>query len=285
MVTLKSLKQKIEADLKNDGIEEASLDARLLISHIVPITEIDFAINGDMDITDDQYDAILKLVQKRLNRIPMSQIFGEKEFWSLNFKVTKDTLTPRPDSETLIEVALKKIEDKERPLSILHLGTGSGCLLLSLLSEFKSAVGVGVDISDEALKVACENSEKLLLNDRATFIQSNWFDGVSDKDKFDIIIANPPYIGLNEQSELAPEVIDHEPHTALFSGEKGLDDYNKIASEIPKFITKDGIIILEIGYQQARLVRDIFKRARFEKITIFQDLGGRDRCLLIEQYG
>ncbi|WP_438992995.1 N5-glutamine methyltransferase family protein, partial [Pseudemcibacter sp.] len=139
MDTLATLRKKIEARLRKTGIEEASLDARLLISHIIPVTEIDFAINADQTVSNEQQNLIDVLVQKREKRIPMSQIFGEKEFWSLSFKVTKDTLTPRPDSETLIEVALNEFEDKNATLSILDLGTGSGCLLLTLLSELKNA--------------------------------------------------------------------------------------------------------------------------------------------------
>lgn len=281
MVTLHALRRQIEARLRRSGIEEASLDARLLISHILPITEIDFAINGNREVTDNQLKAIETLVSKRTNRIPMSQIFGEKEFWSLAFKVTNDTLTPRPDSETLIEVALKEIKDKEVPFSILDLGTGSGCLLLSLLSELKNATGTGVDISEKVLDVASENAKTLNMESRATFLKSNWFDVLSQKDRFDIIISNPPYIGLNEKPSLTPEVSDHEPHQALFAGDKGLDDYTKIADEILNHIKEETLIILEIGYKQATAVSEIFVNAGFKNIQIFQDLGGRDRCLLI----
>ena len=281
MVTLHALRRQIEARLRRSGIEEASLDARLLISHILPITEIDFAINGNREVTDNQLKAIETLVSKRTNRIPMSQIFGEKEFWSLAFKVTNDTLTPRPDSETLIEVALKEIKDKEVPFSILDLGTGSGCLLLSLLSELKNATGTGVDISEKVLDVASENAKTLNMESRATFLKSNWFDVLSQKDRFDIIISNPPYIGLNEKPSLTPEVSDHEPHQALFAGDKGLDDYTKIADEILNHIKEETLIILEIGYKQATAVSEIFVNAGFKNIQFFQDLGGRDRCLLI----
>lgn len=281
MVKLHALRRQIEARLRRSGIEEASLDARLLISHILPITEIDFAINGNREVTDNQLKAIETLVSKRTNRIPMSQIFGEKEFWSLAFKVTNDTLTPRPDSETLIEVALKEIKDKEVPFSILDLGTGSGCLLLSLLSELKNATGTGVDISEKVLDVASENAKTLNMESRATFLKSNWFDVLSQKDRFDIIISNPPYIGLNEKPSLTPEVSDHEPHQALFAGDKGLDDYTKIADEILNHIKEETLIILEIGYKQATAVSEIFVNAGFKNIQIFQDLGGRDRCLLI----
>jgi len=279
--TLATLRKKIEARLRKTGIEEASLDARLLISHIIPVTEIDFAINADQTVSNEQQNLIDVLVQKREKRIPMSQIFGEKEFWSLSFKVTRDTLTPRPDSETLIEVALNEFEDKNATLSILDLGTGSGCLLLTLLSELKNAIGLGIDVSTSAIKVANENAKNLSLNKRATFLKSNWFEKLSKTKKFDLIIANPPYIGLNEKPELAPEVCEHEPHSALFAGEEGLDDYRIIAADIAGYMSEKSIIILEIGYRQSSAVKDIFAQKGFKNINLFQDLGGRDRCLLI----
>ncbi len=281
MDTLATLRKKIEARLRKTGIEEASLDARLLISHIIPVTEIDFAINADQTVSNEQQNLIDVLVQKREKRIPMSQIFGEKEFWSLSFKVTKDTLTPRPDSETLIEVALNEFEDKNATLSILDLGTGSGCLLLTLLSELKNATGLGIDVSASAIKVANENAKNLSLNKRATFLKSNWFEKLSKTKKFDLIIANPPYIGLNETPELAPAVCAHEPYSALFAGEEGLDDYRIIAADISSYMSEKAIIILEIGYRQSSAVKDIFAQKGFKNINVFQDLGGRDRCLLI----
>lgn len=283
MVTLATLRKEIEARLKENGIEEASLDARLLISHIIPVTEIDFAINPDLKVSIEQQKSIDLLVQKREKRIPMSQIFGEKEFWSLPFKVTTDTLTPRPDSETLIEVALTEIANKNALISILDLGTGSGCLLLTLLSELKNASGIGIDVSKNAINIAKENAKNLSLDEKATFIESNWFEQLSETQKFDLIIANPPYIGLNEKSELAPEVCDHEPHNALFSGEEGLDDYLKIAAHISNYISDKSIILLEVGYKQASVVSEIFRVHGFDNIDIFQDLGGRDRCLLVRR--
>ena len=281
MDTLATLRKKIEARLRKKGIEEAPLDARLLISHIIPVTEIDFAINADQTVSNEQQNLIDILVQKREKRIPMSQIFGEKEFWSLSFKVTRDTLTPRPDSETLIEVALNEFEDKNATLSILDLGTGSGCLLLTLLSELKNATGLGIDVSTSAIKVANENATNLSLNNRATFLKSDWFEKLSKTKKFDLIIANPPYIGLNEKPELTPEVCEHEPYSALFAGEEGLDDYRIIAADISSYMSEKSIIILEIGYRQSSTVKDIFEQKGFKNINVFQDLGGRDRCLLI----
>jgi len=281
VTSLVQLRQDINKLLEEGGIEEADLDARLLISEVADVSDIDFAINPDRYITDDETTKIMVLVKKRQQRIPMSQIFGEKEFWSLNFKVSSDTLTPRPDSETLIEATLKAVSDKKAPLKILDLGTGTGCLLLTLLSELPNSVGVGADISDAALVIANENASSLNLNARASFIISNWFEGIDDAQKFDIIISNPPYIGLFEKPDLAPEVLDHEPHIALFAGEDGLDDYRLIANNVKRFMKSSTILVLEIGHLQAKAVTNIFNHAGYQDVSIHKDLGGRDRCLVI----
>ncbi|MDG1437583.1 MAG: peptide chain release factor N(5)-glutamine methyltransferase [Emcibacteraceae bacterium] len=281
MISLVQLRQDIKKRLEKSGIEEADLDARLLISEVTDVSDIDFAIDPDRSISDDEATEIMTLVKKRQQRIPMSQIFGEKEFWSLNFKVSSDTLTPRPDSETLIEATLKTVSDKTAPLKILDLGTGTGCLLLTLLTELPNSVGVGTDISEKALSIASENSNLLNLSDRVSFIINNWFKGIGDAQKFDIIISNPPYIGLVEKPELAPEVLDHEPHMALFAGEEGLDDYRLIANNVKPFMKSNAILVLEIGHLQAKPVSRIFNNAGFQSISIHKDLGGRDRCLVI----
>ncbi|MDG1708281.1 MAG: peptide chain release factor N(5)-glutamine methyltransferase [Emcibacteraceae bacterium] len=283
MKNLIQLKRDIKKRLEESGIEEADLDARLLISEVTDLSDIDFAINQDRVMTDIEISKIMKLVEKRQRRIPMSQIFGEKEFWSLNFKVSGDTLTPRPDSETLIEATLKAVSDKKAPLKILDLGTGTGCLLLSLLSELPNSTGVGADISEAALLIANENANSLKLNSRTSFIISDWFECVENTQKFDIIISNPPYIGLVEKQNLAPEVLDHEPHKALFSGAEGLDDYRRIAENSAPFMKKNALLVLEIGHLQAKAVTGIFNQNGFQDVAIHKDLGGRDRCLLITQ--
>lgn len=282
MKSLKLLKTDIENMLKEAAIESASLDARLLICHILNIEMIDYATDLNRRVSEEEYNALIKLVDLRRSRMPMSQIFGDKEFWSLSFKVTKDTLTPRADSETLIEAALDEINDRNKELRILDMGTGSGCLLLSLLSELPNAKGLGIDISPQAIDVAVENSENLGLSDRAAFRISNWTAQLDDHEKFDIIICNPPYIGTDEKASLDPEVRTFEPAAALFSGTQGFDDYERITPMLSKHLAKEGIIILEIGYKQAQRVKKIFIFEGFNNITIKQDLGQRDRCLVIK---
>ena len=264
------------------SIEEAVTDARLLISYALNITAIDYALEGDRPVSDEEHQKIITLQDQRCAQMPMSQIFGEKEFWSLNFKVTGDTLTPRPDSETLIEVALKNIAERDRELRILDLGTGTGCLLLALLVELPKATGLGTDISDKALIIARENSQSLNLSSRAYFCISNWWDNLKPSDNFDIIISNPPYIGCKEKDDLSPEVKDYEPATALFSGPEGLDDYRKISMQIGTYLKPGGMIIVEIGHTQAANVKEIFTSAGFNNISLHRDMAARDRCLLIK---
>jgi len=283
VTTLAVLSRDIEKTLKAAMIEEAALDAVLLISHVLNLTSIDYALDKDRKITEQECAEIMELVQQRVSRIPMSQIFGEKEFWSLSFRVTNETLTPRPDSETLIETALKNVSDKSDNIHVLDLGTGTGCLLLSLLSELPNASGLGLDISNAALDVAQSNAENLNLVNRVAFKKSNWTDKLRPEENFDIIIANPPYIGTREKESLAPEVKDHEPGIALFSGCDGLNDYKIIAEQIGSYLADGGMIILEIGYKQAEDVKNIFTSAGFNDISLHKDLGGRDRCLLIKK--
>ncbi len=283
MRTLRDLSKDIEAQLASCGIDEAKLDARLLICHALNLEQIDYTIEKSKTVSDDDYESVMMLVRKRLKRMPMSQIFGEKEFWSRSFKVTADTLTPRPDSETLIEVALSIVSDKRDAIKILDLGTGTGCLLLTMLCEMVNATGVGTDISKKAIDVALGNALALKLSKRAEFRYSDWTSDLHEGEKFDLVISNPPYIGLNEKADLSPEVKDHEPASALFSGPNGLDDYRKIATQIGAVLNPNASIIVEIGYRQACDVKKIFTSYGFNSISLHKDLAGRDRCLLIKK--
>lgn len=283
MPNLATVRKQIKQRLIEAGIDEADIDSRLLIAEALELSDLDIALDPDREIFGLELEKLMLLVEKRASRQPLSQIFEEKEFWSLRFKVTADTLTPRPDSETLIEAVQKHYIDKNEALNILDLGTGTGCLLLSLLSEYPRSIGTGIDISEEALNIAKENAVNLTLADRATFLLGNWTEPLGKDKLFDIIISNPPYIGLTEKEDLAPEVKDHEPGIALFSGEKGLDDYQIIAMQIGDYLRTNGCAVFEIGHKQAEAVKKIFTSAGFNKITLFKDLGARDRCLMIEK--
>ncbi len=272
---LKSARLRLEAC----GIETAELDARLLLAHILGCAPMDIYLQQDRVLTNNEGEAFDQLLNRRVKREPVSQILGQKEFWSLSFKVTRDVLTPRPDSETLIEVALGRIKDRTAPLRILDLGTGSGCLLLALLSELPRARGIGVDISPAALDVARENAERLGFSDRTTFYESDWTTALNPAEKFDIILSNPPYIALSEQASLPPDVRLYEPEQALYSGEEGLDDYRKLIEQLPGFLQPNGFILFEIGAGQASDLENILRHAGASAVEIFKDLAGLDRCI------
>lgn len=283
MKTLNAVKVECENQLKKASIDSASLDARILISHVLNIKSIEYALEPNRPVSDDEYKSIIDLINLRISRKPISQIVGYKEFWSLLFKVTKDTLTPRPDSETLIEVCLKELKNTNENLRVLDLGTGTGCLLLTLLSELPNATGLGVDISKAAIEVAQENAQRLGLSERAEFKVSNWAYDIDSEELFDIIICNPPYISFSERENLSSDVKDFEPEKALFSGNDGLNDYKIIAKQISKHIKPHSIMIFEIGHTQAQKVNKIFISEGFNKVSIHQDLGQRDRCMVIKQ--
>ena len=211
-------------------------------------------------------------------REPMAYILKTREFWSLPFIVSSDTLVPRPDSETLIEAVLEHIPETRRNLSILDLGTGSGCLLLSLLSKFSNAIGIGVDASEAALDIAKQNAAALGLEERATFIVSDWTEKVEDQ--FDIVIANPPYIPSSDIPNLEADVAQYEPLAALDGGANGLDSYRKILRQLPKVLTDDASIFLESGAGQASAVSEMVREIGFQHIETKKDLAGIERCVI-----
>jgi release factor glutamine methyltransferase len=262
---------------KKDNIN-SRLEARILLQYVTNLTPEQLIRDYNRELTILERKKLDELIEKRLSHIPISHLIGKREFWGLEFKVTKDTLDPRPDSETLIEAAISLFPDKQAPLNIIDLGTGTGCLLLTLLSEYKNANGDGVDVSSEAIKVAEENARFLNLNNRANFINSSWSD-LNIITKFDLVISNPPYIKESDKNTLQPEVILHEPHTALFGGSDGLDCYRQIAEILPKFLKQDGIAIFEFGQNQEQAITNIFEQKNFKVIDYYNDLQGIVRSL------
>lgn len=218
------------------------------------------------------------LLQRRLAREPMAQIMGIKGFWSLDFLVNSHTLTPRPESETLIEAALAQIPDRQAPLRILDLGTGSGCLLLTLLHELPNATGSGVDADAQALRVAEDNAGRLNMQRRATFVQGNWAQGITGT--FDIVISNPPYIARSDIAALMPEVRDYEPHLALDGGADGLDAYREITAALPRLLKRNGIAGFELGAGQAQAVRTLAEAQGLIHRETCRDLAGIERTLI-----
>jgi len=279
MLILKDIRKKAVFLLEETGNETSRLDVDLLLGAALGLEALDIILNPSRQISGHEAAAFRTLLGRRAAREPMSQILGKKAFWNHEFKVSRDCLTPRPDSEILIGSALKVIPDRNRPLKILDLGTGSGCLLLSLMSECPNSMGTAVDISDKALALARENAGRLGFLERCEFIQSDWAEKLPASLKFDIILCNPPYIAYEEMADLAPDVRDYEPHMALFAEDGGCGEYKRLARIIPKLVTEDGHVFLEIGHGQGTEVVDIFKKAGAINIRILPDLAGRDRCI------
>jgi release factor glutamine methyltransferase len=226
--------------------------------------------------TEDQ--RLEALAARRLAREPMAYIMGSREFWSLPFEVGPAVLVPRPESETVVEAALAQIADRTAPLRILDLGTGSGCLLLALLSELPRASGLGIDRSAAALAIAKSNARRLGLAERAEFRADDWGRGLAGP--FDLIVCNPPYVARTAAESLAPEVRAFEPEEALFAGQDGLSAYHALVPDCARLLAEDGMVFLEIGQGQAASVEGIMRRHDLRLVASRPDLAGIERCLM-----
>ena len=266
------------ARLTEAGIDGARLDARLLLAEALGKDGTWLFNHGNDALDAGAEAAFAALVQRRLERQPVSLILGRREFWSLDFTVTRDTLAPRPDSETLIEAILDELPDRRAPLSVLDLGTGTGCLLLALLSELPNARGTAVDLNPDTLAVAQGNAERLGFGARTRFIRSNWWEQVEGQ--FDVILSNPPYIPSGDIPGLDPEVARFEPLGALDGGADGLDAYRLLAGGADGFLAETGIIAFEVGAGQAPDVAVLLERAGFPLRAVRKDLAGIERCVI-----
>lgn len=248
------------------------LDAELLMAHALGVERQAVLLDPSRFIVPDRF---AELVAFRVAHEPIAYILGYRDFWTVRIGVGPGVLIPRPDSETLIEAAIGHF-GTAGPKRILDLGTGPGTLLYAALAEWPAATGLGVDASEIALDYANENALSLQLEDRAELMLGDWAGQVEGT--FDLILCNPPYIADSEK--LMPDVADHEPSGALFAGADGLDDYRRIIPDLPRILAPGGIAILEIGHTQHISVRELAETAGF-KVACRQDLGGRDRALLL----
>lgn len=251
------------------------LDARILLKHVLETDDGGLIALANGPLTEEAASAYASLVARRAQGEPVAYITGVKEFWSLAFRVTPDVLIPRDDSGALIEAALAR-RGKKEPLRIADLGTGSGCLLCALLTEFPNGEGVGVDRSEAALGIAGNNAAALGLSDRAQFISGDWFEGLSGA--FDLIVANPPYIAETDRAGLSRDVAGYEPHEALFAGADGLDACRAILRGLPARLSPDGLVLMECGSSQAEALQAMMGRIAPEKsLFTMTDLAGRPR--------
>lgn len=229
-------------------------------------------------LTNAQESRFQTLLTKRCARKPLSRIQGVRHFWNYEFHINEHVLDPRPDSEVLVEQALLHLPDNDQS-KILDLGTGSGCLILSVLGERTGCHGLGVDFSEDALKVARRNADKMGLSGRVEFQQGDWASEIGQR--FDLVLCNPPYIDKADESWMEPEVLNHDPHSALFAANKGLADYETIFDQLHKLLKPDAIGLFEHGFQQRDVLKDLAIRSGLKVQGEFDDLSGNPRCLML----
>lgn len=261
------------------GIDTAELDARIFAEIAFGMDRLTL-VNRERDATTQvQLKSLEKLAQRRLKGEPVSRIVGEKEFWGLSFKLNDATLVPRPETEMLVQRGLEVVGPLDHP-NILDLGTGTGCIPISLLTEFSDLSAVAVDLSKDALDMARFNATRHAVIDRFTTRQGSWFDPIAPEEKFDLIVSNPPYIESAAIETLMVEVRDHDPRLALDGGPDGLRPYRVIARDAAAHLTADGVVLLEIGTGQAKDVTDIFAEAGFNSVAVEYDIAGHERMIV-----
>ena len=253
-------------------VPDGANDARILMAHALGIERATLTLVLSDDVANEAMIRFSMAIDERCMRKPVSHIIGVREFYGRNFIVTPDVLDPRPDTELLVKTTLASEFE-----TVLDLGTGSGCILLSLLAENKSATGQGTDTSPDALGIAAQNAARLGLEKRSRFQRSDWFGNIEGQ--FDVIVSNPPYITAAEMPALSPEVRNCEPLIALTPGGDGLDAYRAITAQAMLHLNPNGRLIVEIGHLQAADVQALFGAAGFEGITCLQDMEGRDRVV------
>ena len=275
--TLLTAWKAAQARLKQGAVDSPAIDARLLLEAAAGATRTDILTDPYRAIGADQLAAYDAMIERRLRREPVSRILGRKGFWKIMLNVTPDVLSPRPDTETIMDVALAAFSQGEA-FQMIDLGTGSGAILLAVLSERPAARGVGTDISSEALAVAKENAANLDLDGRATFLRTEWATGFADQ-SFDFVASNPPYIPSGDIAGLDPEVRDHDPVLALDGGPDGLQAYRDLAPEILRILKPGGVFAVEIGWDQGPAVKALFEAAGLQGAKVVKDLSDRDRVV------
>ena len=260
--------------LNKSGFAEAESDSRLIFEYIAGIDRVKLTLEGDRELEPGIEEKLKAALDMRLTHMPVQYITGYQNFMGLEFMVSKDVLIPRMDTETLVEEVLRLGLSNVRVLDIC---TGSGCILLSILKYVYGSSGVGVDISDGALRVAGANSEALGID--ATFIKSDMFENIPKDERFDIVVSNPPYIRSDVIGTLMSEVKDYEPLLALDGSEDGLKFYRIIADEASEYLNNGGMLFLEIGYDQGAEVSALLSAAGFMDVEVIKDLSGLDRVV------
>ena len=260
------------ARLRAAGVPDPARDARVLLAHAASVDAARITLIAPEEIAPDIAERFENLVALRAVRVPVSHLVGQRAFYGRDFKVSRDVLDPRPETESLIELSLSEPFNR-----VLDLGTGSGCILVTLLAEQTNAQGMGLDLSEAACLQASANAVLHGVAGRADIRQSDWFDAAEGR--FDLIVANPPYLAKSEMLSVAPELRLHEPEMALTDGHDGLSAYRIIASQAQGYLTATGRVLAEIGWQQGPEVAAIFRDGGWGRVRVLPDLDGRDRVL------
>jgi len=282
MMLLSDLVRDAVTKLEAAGVPNANLDARLIAAGALGVNREDLLRQPEFLFSPSAVQVFNKNIRRRVDREPVSRIFGQREFRSLEFIIDPSVLDPRPDSEVVVETAVDFAQRSNGSARILDIGTGSGCLLLSILNVLPDAYGVGVDHDNGSVANAASNARRLGFSERSKFIQSVWTEGVNEK--FDIIVSNPPYIRTQDIENLAPEVTFYDPPSALDGGPDGLNAYREIARRISTLMFNGSFVVVEIGVSQKESVAGIFNNASFQLREVRKDLGGLDRCLVFSKH-
>ena len=274
MLTIREIKERTESFFKKRGVPNAKLDTDILIAHSLGIKRLDIYLDLDRPLTEAQLTDLRSLVKRRASREPLQYIIGDTEFYGLKLKVDPRALIPRHETEELIELIVERL--KAPPKRILDLGTGSGAIALALASRYSEAEVTATDQSEEAIALAKENTLALNLSSRVTFIKGNWFEPLDEGERFDLIVSNPPYLTEAEMQTAEPEVIDHEPRSALASGQEGLDDLGLLFKSVSKHLAKGGLLALETGIGQADAIKAMALEVSLHGQSV-EDLSERPR--------
>jgi release factor glutamine methyltransferase len=269
---------EVGAALAKEGFDEARRRARRLVAAALDLSPAEVLARTDRMITDEEGERVAAMLRRMLAHEPLSRILGIREFWGLEFTLSPETLDPRPETETVVEAVLTRMPERGGPYRFLDLGTGTGCLLLALLSEYPVATGIGVDLAPGAVATATRNAERLGLGMRAAFVVGNWAVGLEGV--FDAIVANPPYIASADMAGLPSEVRDYDPPLALDGSADGLAAYRAIAADLPRLLPSGGFFAAEIGAGQEKAVAGIISAAGLVIDDVVPDLAGIPRCVM-----
>jgi release factor glutamine methyltransferase len=276
--TLGSLLGEVAATLSRAGSAEPRRAARRLVASTLDLTPSELLGRSDRVLDEQQTGRVRLALDRMAKREPLSRILGRREFWGLEFALSADTLDPRPDTETVVAAVLRRVFDRDAPLRFLDLGTGTGCILLALLSEFPAAIGFGVDIAPGAAMTALRNAAALGLGERAHFLVGDWGTAISGR--FDVIVSNPPYIASAALADLPPEVALYDPCLALDGGADGLGAYQSLVADVARLLEPGGVVAIEIGFNQAPAVAAMLRAGGLAISGCERDLAGIARCVV-----